>query len=115
MLNSTNADIRSAALALDLLQGKWRVQILGVMRTGPVRLGELGRLIPSASKKALVDNLRDMESIGLIARKDLGGRVRHVEYDILESIRAETCLILEQLNHWGALFAIAKFEEPVHQ
>lgn len=36
---------------VELLQGKWTVQILCAMRTGPVRLSELKREIPFASKK----------------------------------------------------------------
>jgi hypothetical protein len=36
-----------------LFQSKWKVQILCGMRTGPVRLGQLARLIPAASKKML--------------------------------------------------------------
>jgi DNA-binding HxlR family transcriptional regulator len=34
-----------------LLQRKWTVRILSAMRTRPVRLSELKRAIPSASKK----------------------------------------------------------------
>jgi hypothetical protein len=38
------------------------VQILCAMRTGPVRLSELKREIPSASKKALTSSLRSLEA-----------------------------------------------------
>jgi DNA-binding HxlR family transcriptional regulator len=55
-------------LATKLLQGKWRIQILCVMRMGPVRFGQLTRFIPSASKKALTANLRELESSGVVVR-----------------------------------------------
>jgi DNA-binding HxlR family transcriptional regulator len=38
-----------ATIAMDLMQGKWRIQILSVMQNGPIRFGQLGRLIPLAS------------------------------------------------------------------
>ena len=47
----------AAEVAICLLQGKWRIQILCVMGEGPTRLGQLARLIPSASKKVLAQNL----------------------------------------------------------
>lgn len=50
---------RAAAV---LLQGKWRVEILCAMRSGPVRVGQLSRLIPRASKKMLAHNLRRLEA-----------------------------------------------------
>jgi hypothetical protein len=73
----------AAELAVELLQGKWRIQILCVMRVGPVRLGQLGRLIPSASKKVLAENLRN------------------VEYDLAEPVKAATYQLLDQLARWG--------------
>lgn len=41
-----------------LLQGKWTIHILCAMREHSVRLSELRRLIPAASKKALAASLR---------------------------------------------------------
>ena len=32
------------------------------MKNGPVRLGQLTRIIPAASKKVLTENLREMEA-----------------------------------------------------
>jgi hypothetical protein len=46
---------------VELLQGKWKLQLLCEMRTGPVRLGQLKRVIPSVSKKALRAGLRHLE------------------------------------------------------
>ena len=73
-----------ASQTVEVLQGKWKMQILCLVRWGPVRLGQLGRLIPSTSKKVLIENLRELESHGLIVRRDLSGTIRHVEYDFTE-------------------------------
>jgi DNA-binding HxlR family transcriptional regulator len=98
----------TAALAIDILQGKWRIQILCVMREGPVRLGQLRRLIPSASKKVLTENLRKLESVGLVIRTDLSGQIRRVEYDLAEPAKLGTYQLLDQLAEWGDLYEKAK-------
>ncbi|WP_433973019.1 winged helix-turn-helix transcriptional regulator [Tunturiibacter lichenicola] len=94
----------AAASAIELLQGKWRIQILCVMRKGPVRLGRLGRMIPSASKKVLTENLRKLESAGLISRTDLGGQIRHVEYDLVEPVKLGTYQLLDSLAQWQTVY-----------
>lgn len=72
------------------------------MRGGPVRLGQLSRLLPEASKKVLMTELKQLVSSGLVERRDLsdGGVVRHVECDLIESIRPATFLLPEQLERW---------------
>jgi DNA-binding HxlR family transcriptional regulator len=94
----------AASSAIELLQGKWRIQILCAMRSGPVRLGQLGRVIPLASRKALTENLRKLESSGLISRTDLGGRIRHVEYDLVEPVKLGTYLLLDRLAEWQTIY-----------
>lgn len=68
----------SASKAAALLQGKWRVHVLCAMRGGPVRLGQLSRLLPEASKKVLMTESKQLVSSGLVERGDLsdGGVVR---------------------------------------
>jgi DNA-binding HxlR family transcriptional regulator len=86
-----------------MLQGKWKVHILCAMRGGgPVRLGQLSRLLPEASKKVLMTELKQLVASGLVERRDLsdGGVVRHVEYNLIESIRPATFLLLVQLEIW---------------
>jgi DNA-binding HxlR family transcriptional regulator len=68
----------SAQFAISLIQGKWKTRILSRLQHGPVRLGELRRIFPEASKKMLTQHLREMEKDGLVIRKDLSGRLRHV-------------------------------------
>src|ERR1700678_3719044 len=42
---------RRANLTIEILfQGKWKAQILCAMRSGPIRLGQLARVVPGASK-----------------------------------------------------------------
>ncbi len=92
-----------------MLQGKWRVHILCAMHGGPVRLGQLSRLLPEASKKVLMTELKQLVSSGLVERRDLSdsGVVRHVEYNLIESIRPATFLLLEQLELWALVWESA--------
>ncbi len=94
--------IDCAATAIELLQGKWKVHILYAMRGGPVRLGQLTRQVPRASKKMLIAELKKVVSSGLVTRRDLSDNqmVRHVEYDLVEPMKTPTFLLLEQLEHW---------------
>ena len=75
------------ARTMEILKWKWTVQILCALLAGPVRLSQLRRLIPSASKKALTANLRSLEKSELISRQDLSDSVLHVRYEIAEAAR----------------------------
>jgi DNA-binding HxlR family transcriptional regulator len=41
------------------------------MRSGPIRLAQLARIVPGASKQMLTQNLRKLEADGIVVRKDL--------------------------------------------
>ena len=79
------------------------------MRDGPVRLGQLSRLLPEASKKVLMTELKQLVALGLVGRLDLsnGGVVRHVEYHLIDPMRPATFLLLEQLEHWALIWDCA--------
>ena len=105
----------AAEVAICLLQGKWRIQILCVMREGPTRLGQLARLIPSASKKGLAENLRKLHSAGLIVRNDLSSHILHVEYDLAEPVKAATYELLDQLAKWGDAYEASDLKNPTRE
>ncbi len=96
--------VRSAAFTVSVLfQGKWKVQILCALRSGPVRLGQLGRLIPGPSKKMLARHLRQLETDGMVLRKDMSDLVLHVEYELNDNVREDICDLLDHVAKWGAL------------
>lgn len=101
MVDDHSIYCRGASRAVDLLRGKWRIQILCTIRVGPVRLGLLARQIPSASKKVLTANLRVLELSGIIVRRDLSDKVRHVEYNFAEALRPAITSILDHLGKFG--------------
>src|ERR1035437_6082061 len=76
-----------AQLAISLIQGKWKMRILSRLQLGPIRLSQLRKMFPNASKKMLTQHLREMEEDGLVIRTDLSARLRHVEYSLEDSDR----------------------------
>ena len=91
----------SAQFAINLIQGKWKTRILSQLQHGPVRLSELRRMLPEASKKVLAQHLREMEKDGLVVRKDLSGRLRHVQYSLSDSMGFAVLDLITTLAEWG--------------
>lgn len=98
---------------VQLFQGKWTMQILCAMREHPVRLSELKRQIPSASKKALTASLRALEEARLVLRRDLSSSVLHVEYEFAEPMREPLVLLLDHLAEWGNRYESDDRSTPV--
>lgn len=97
----------SALTAFALLQGKWRVHILCAMRGAPMRLGRLSRLLPEASKKVLMRELKHLAASGLVERGDLsddGGGIRQMKCTFIDSIRPATFLLFEQPELWALVW-----------
>ncbi len=51
-----------------MLGGKWKLLILSYLLDEPRRYGELRRLIPEITEKMLIQELRDLETDGIVAR-----------------------------------------------
>ena len=82
----------------EIFRGKWSLTILCAIRRKPVRLGELTRLIPNASKKVLIDNLKRLEAAGIVVRNNRSRRVLHVEYDFPEDLKEAMPRLLDCLR-----------------
>jgi DNA-binding HxlR family transcriptional regulator len=73
MINGTRA-------VLDMLAGKWCVEILYLLATGTRRYSEVLYEVGEISKKTLTQTLRSLEHDGLVARRvtlDAPGRVEY--------------------------------------
>ena len=101
MREPTPIYVERVSRVIELLQGKWTVQILCAMRERPKRLSELRRAIPSASKKALTASLRSLEAAQIVLRRDLSSSVLRVEYEIADTMREPLSELLDQLAEWG--------------
>lgn len=95
----------SAQSALGLIRSKWKIAILVQMIDRPVRLGQLRRLIPRASKKVLVQQLHELENDGIIVRTDLSGNIKHVEYTLSAPLGVAVANLVGFLSDWGSRYA----------
>jgi len=67
---------------LNLVSGKWKIQILGQLILGPVRYNKLSRLLPQMSSKVLTQQLQSLERDALIYRAYHDTMGKHVNYAI---------------------------------
>ena len=101
-LKESRKDSERIARAVEVLHGKWTIDILCELRQGPVRLGQLKRLIPTASKKALTSSLRWLEVSGLVVRKDLTQSILHIEYELDAHMKESIGALLDYLASWSS-------------
>lgn len=71
--------------ALFLLGGKWKTLILNQLISGTKRYGELRRAIALATDKVLIQQLKEMEADGIVARHDHGEVPPKVDYSLTEA------------------------------
>lgn len=94
-----------AQFAMALIQGKWKIVILSRLQHGSLRLSQLRRMIPGASKKMLTQHLREMEEDGLVVRSDLSAKLRHVEYSLSTPLGFAALRLIDTLAQWGTQHA----------
>ncbi|WP_431312835.1 winged helix-turn-helix transcriptional regulator [Nannocystis pusilla] len=88
--------------ALAILEGRWKLRILFHLFGGKVlRYSELERAIPEVSQKMLAQQLRRMESDGIVQRVVHGQVPPKVEYRLTEWGQA-LCPTLDSLLRWAA-------------
>lgn len=111
---AVSIDINSCAVrtAMDVIDGKWKPLILYFLKFGKQRFGRLRRNIPEAPRKVLTDQLRQLESDGLVQRA-IRRRPLEVEYSLTEY--GETLVpILTMLAEWGERHKQIKLEAGTH-
>jgi len=87
-------------VTVDLIGGKWKPVILARLKEGVRRYGELHRLMPATSEKMLVQQLRELESDGLVRRTAFETVPPQVEYELTEEGQSLTP-VLTALYEWG--------------
>jgi len=87
--------------ALRVLEGRWKILILYHLFSAPVmRFSELRRAMSGVSQKMLVQQLRDLEQEGVIARQVYPEVPPRVEYRLTEQGNA-LLPVLRALQTWA--------------
>ena len=104
---------------LELIADKWTLLILPALKRGPVRNGDLMRLIEGVSQKMLTQTLRELERNGLVSRNDYGEIPPRVEY-ALTGLGRSLADTVRKLDSWAeahipqVMAARAEFSRKEH-
>ena len=109
----------SMELSLAVIGGKWKPLILWHLRAGgTMRFSALRRTMPIITQKMLTQQLRELESDGLVTREVYAEVPPRVEYDLTDLGR-DIIPILESLCRFGrefeARFGVEDAAAPVEQ
>jgi DNA-binding HxlR family transcriptional regulator len=85
---------------LAVIGGRWKVPILWNLFTGTCRFGELSRKVGGATQKMLTQQLRELESDGLVHRKVYPEVPPRVEYSATALGRSLEPVVAA-LTEWG--------------
>ena len=88
------------ATTLQLIGNKWKILILRNLMVRPWRFNELRKALTGISQKVLTDNLRALESDGIITRTvfpEVPPRVEYALSGLGESMRP----IIKAMETWG--------------
>lgn len=85
---------------LAVIGGKWKLVLLWHLLEGSRRYGELKRAIPGISEKMLIQQLRELEADGILARKVFPQVPPRVEYSFTEK-GVTLKPVLRALIQWG--------------
>ena len=87
--------------ALKIIGGRWKMLILfQLFAQGTLRFSGLERAIPAVSQKMLIQQLRELERDGIVARKVYPEVPPRVEYSLTERGDA-LCPALDELLQWA--------------
>lgn len=87
-------------ITMSLIGDKWKVLIIRDLLTGTKRFGELKKSLSGITQKVLTNNLRQMESSGLILRKVCAEVPPKVEYSLSDT-GLSLKPILDSMVEWG--------------
>ena len=99
-MEKENEVICPFATAQRLIHGKWSVLIMHFLSEEPLRFNELKRRMPKMTHATLSNQLKQLESEGLIIRTEYSQIPPKVEYR-LSDIWKEFEPVLDSIRDWG--------------
>ncbi|URZ17830.1 winged helix-turn-helix transcriptional regulator [Clostridium felsineum] len=100
MLTKNELPACPVATMVELIGNKWKLLIIRNLLASTSRFGELRKDIPGISQKVLTDNLRALESDGLVTRTVYAEVPPKVEYSLSElgnTLRP----LFKEMEAWG--------------
>jgi DNA-binding HxlR family transcriptional regulator len=88
---------------LEVLNGKWKANILFHLLPGIKRSGELRRLMPEVTQQMLTAHLRELERDGIIHRKVYAQVPPKVEYS-LTPLGRSLGPVFDKIYEWGVVY-----------
>jgi DNA-binding HxlR family transcriptional regulator len=85
---------------MNIIGNKWKPIIIYLLSNGAMRFGMLNALIPTISKKVLTNQLKELESDGLLLREAFAELPPRVEYSLTEK-SVSLLPVLKQLSEWA--------------
>ena len=87
-------------LFMEVMNGKWKLNLIWCIYTGIKRPGELQRRLSKASRRLLDTQLKQLSDQGIIAKKIFEQRPLKVEYELTPL--GETLIpVIEVTARWG--------------
>lgn len=86
--------------SLRVIGGKWRLRIINEIGHDKRRFGELKRLVPDISEKMLIQELKNLTTLGILNRKAYPEIPPRVEYSLTE-LGKEALPIIDQVKNFG--------------
>lgn len=85
---------------MNVLNGKWKLPIIGSLLYGKKRFKELGREIPKITPRMLSKELKDLEANGIVSRTVYDTIPVSVEYELTKSGNSLNT-VLDSMIAWG--------------
>jgi DNA-binding HxlR family transcriptional regulator len=93
-------DACGIARALDVVGERWALLVVRELLLGPQRFSDLRRALPGASSNLVTDRLRELESRGVVRRRNLPPPAGSRVYELTEWGRELEPIVLA-LGSWG--------------
>lgn len=85
---------------LNVISGKWKPAILSELLRTNLRLRDIEKGLPEASKRALTQQLGEMIKDGLVEKKDYNEFPKKTEYSIT-ALGVQLSSVFEELSKFG--------------
>lgn len=87
-------------LTREILNGKWKSNIIYAISEQIQRPSEIQRVLPDATKRVLNMQLKELEEHGIISKKVYPQLPPKVEYS-LTPLGLSLLPVIDAMNHWG--------------